>query len=156
MVDQISVEGPVFGRAFICVPILRALPEWFGIDEAIERYGRDIDELPTFMSRIDDQIVGFVTVKKHNEGAAEVVVMGGSADLHRQGVGRHLLGWAEKWLKESGTRYLQVKTLGPSHPDESYAKTREFYLAMGFWPLEEIPTLWGESSPALMMVKALA
>ncbi len=156
MVVQVSIEGPTFGRASICVPILRALPEWFGIEEAIGQYGRDIDELPTFLAWTDSQIAGFVTLKHHNEGAAEVLVMGVSPDLHRQGVGQHLLRRAEQWLKESGTRYLQVKTLGPSHPDESYAKTREFYLAMGFWPLEEIPTLWGESNPALMMVKALA
>ncbi len=101
------------------------------IEKAIEQYGRDIDELPTFLARKDTDKVGFVTLKHHNEGAAEVLVMTVSPDLHRQGVGQHTLRRAEQWLNESGTRYLQVKILGPSHPDENYAKTREFYSAMG-------------------------
>ncbi len=151
----VSVEGPLFGQANVCVPILRALPEWFGIDVAIEQYGRDIDELPTFVARPDSQIAGFVTVKQHNKGAAELLVMGVLPQMHRRGIGCYLLGRAEEWLQRAGTRYLQVKTLGPSHPDQNYAKTREFYLAMGFWPLEEMQALWDESNPALVMVKTL-
>ena len=50
---------------------------------------------------------------------------------------------------------LQVKTLSESHPDAGYAKTRAFYRAMGFHPLEEFKTLWGEANPCLLMVKKL-
>ena len=52
-------------------------------------------------------------------------------------------------------RLLQVKTLGPSHPDVHYARTRSFYEALGFIGLEETTTFWGEANPCLIMVKVL-
>lgn len=52
-------------------------------------------------------------------------------------------------------RPLQVKTLGPSHPDEGYKRARAFHAAMGFIPLEETTAYWGESQPTLVMVKPL-
>jgi ribosomal protein S18 acetylase RimI-like enzyme len=48
---------------------------------------------------------------------------------------------------------MQVKTLGPSRPDEHYAKTRAFYEALGFRPLEEFKQIWDENNPCLVMVK---
>ena len=51
--------------------------------------------------------------------------------------------------------FLQVKTLGPSRPDEGYERTREFYAAMGFTPLEEIHGLWDPGNPCLIMIKHL-
>ena len=74
---------------------------------------------------------------------------------HRQGMGRALLNQTQVWLKEHGVEYLQVKTLGPSNPDENYAKTRDFYLAMGFQPLEEFSQIWDENNPCLILVKRL-
>ena len=53
-----------------------------------------------------------------------------------------------------GVRLLEVKTLGPSHPDAGYALTRRFYEKRGFLPLEETD-LWGEGTPCLIMVKPL-
>ena len=47
-----------------------------------------------------------------------------------------------------------MKTLGPSYPDAGYAKTRSFYLARGFVPLEEIHGLW-EQNPCLLLVKRI-
>lgn len=47
---------------------------------------------------------------------------------------------------------LQVKTLGARHPDEGYARTRAFYRAVGFLPLEETDDLW-PGNPCLIMVK---
>lgn len=48
-----------------------------------------------------------------------------------------------------------VKTLGKSHPDENYKKTREFYSAVGFYPLEESTEIWGKENPCLLMIKIL-
>jgi len=52
---------------------------------------------------------------------------------------------AETDLIGDGVEFLQVKTLGPSYADAGYAKTRRFYTAMGFRPLEEITGLWPEN-----------
>jgi hypothetical protein len=58
-------------------------------------------------------------------------------------------------LTRSGVEFLQVKTLSAAHPDEGYQKTRAFYVACGFHPLQEFPDLWAADQPALQMVKAL-
>jgi ribosomal protein S18 acetylase RimI-like enzyme len=62
----------------------------------------------------------------------------------------------EAHLQAQGIEYLQVKTLSPAHPDKNYAKTRAFYHALGFRPLEEFPDLWGEQNPCLQMIKYLS
>lgn len=49
-----------------------------------------------------------------------------------------------------------MKTLSAAHPDPGYALTRAFNLASGFRPLEEFPTLWDPSNPALQLIKAIS
>lgn len=150
---RVLVEGPILGQASVCAPILHSLPAWFGIEEATAQYIEDTDRLPTWLAWAEDEVVGFLTIRQHSDYAAEVHVMGIRPEMHRKGVGQALVQTVEAALRGSGTEYLQVKTLSPSHPDENYAKTRRFYLAMGFRPLEEFPDLWGEPNPCLQMVK---
>jgi ribosomal protein S18 acetylase RimI-like enzyme len=152
---KLSVKGPALNQASVCEPILRALPDWFGIEEANAQYIQDIEALPTFIAYANNDPVGFLTLKQHNVYAAEVYVMGVKPTTHRQGIGRVLLTHAEAHLRQQNVEYLQVKTLGPSHPDNPYARTRAFYRAMGFRPLEELKTLWDEANPCLLMVKKL-
>ena len=137
-------------RSRICESILRELPDWFGIEEATAAYIRDVAELPTFAVGDD----GFLSVKLHTQLAAEVYVMGVREERHRQGLGSALLAAAEEYLRGCGVEYLQVKTLGPSDPDERYARTRRFYESRGFVALEELHDLW-EQNPCLLMVKRL-
>ena len=84
-----------------------------------------------------------------------IYVTGILPEYHRQRLGGDLLFAAETYLRNRGVTYLQVKTLSDSQPDAAFAKTRAFYLAMGFTPLEEIKTLWGEANPALIFIKIL-
>jgi GNAT superfamily N-acetyltransferase len=137
-------------RSRLCERILRALPEWFGIEEATAAYIRDVGSLPTFAVGDD----AFLSVKLHNPRAAELYVMGVRPDLHGRGLGTALLSAAEEHLRGEGVEYLQVKTLGPSDPDPGYARTRRFYEARGFVPLEELHDLW-EQNPCLLLVKRL-
>jgi GNAT superfamily N-acetyltransferase len=81
--------------------------------------------------------------------------MGVLPAYHRQGVGRRLIQAAEDHLRESGTLMLQVKTLSEAHPDPFYQRTRQFYLSIGFVPLETFPDLWGSDEPSLQLVKCL-
>ncbi len=149
------LQGPSLEMSAACAPILHALPQWFGIEEATAQYIRDIDSLPTLFAVTGDQVVGFLTLREHSEYAAEIHVMGVRPDHHRRGVGRALVVEAERLLDERGFEYLQVKTLSPTHPDKNYARTRKFYRAMGFRPLEEFKELWGEANPCLQMVKRI-
>ena len=76
-------------------------------------------------------------------------------DYHRCGIGRTMLKHVEASLARAGVEFLQVKTLSATHPDEGYEKTRAFYVAYGFRPLEEFPDLWGPENPALQLVKVV-
>jgi GNAT superfamily N-acetyltransferase len=98
--------------------------------------------------------VGVMLVARHFPEAAELHLLAVEPGLHRSGVGRALVGALERDLLADGVRLLEVKTLGPSHPDAGYALTREFYRAMGFLPVEEITGLWPDN-PCLVLIKVL-
>ena len=143
------------GSGTICGTILAALPTWFGIPEAVEEFVGVSDRSPTVIASLGDQDVGLLTLVIHTPHAAEAYVMGVLPQYHRQGIGRALLGHAEGMLAADGVEFLQVKTLGPSKPDEGYETTRAFYFAYGFRPLEELPDLWDPGNPALQMIKVI-
>lgn len=149
------MRGPVAGSSEACERILRELPEWFGIDELVVRYAGDAGRLPTFTADVDGSIVGFLTVREENRYAAEIHVMAVLPEYHRRGVGTALLRAAEVHLRGRGMEYLQVKTLSESDPDVNYARTRAFYFAAGFRPLQELPDFWGPENPCLQLVKKL-
>ncbi len=132
------------------------MPDWFGIESAIVEYVNNVRVLPTFLATMHSEVVGFLTIKRRFEKAAEMYVLGVLKEHHRSGVGRAMVRAAEDWLASQGVEYLQVKTLSESRDDPNYARTRQFYLGVGFQPLEEFPTLWGERNPCLLMVKRLA
>jgi GNAT superfamily N-acetyltransferase len=150
------IEGPLFGQSVVCESILRALPDYFGIEEAIIHYAEDIDILPTFLAVTDQGPIGFLTLKQNNKYTAELHVLGVLKEYHHMGLGRALLECAEEFLSGSSTEYLMVKTLASSHPDPHYARTRKFYFSAGFRPLDEYAQIWGERNPCLIMVKSLA
>ena len=151
---MIVIQGAALGQSVLCEPIFYLLPEWFGIKTAISNYVREIDRLPTFLAVNEEQVVGFLSLKQHSEYAAEIYVMAVHPQFHRLGIGRRLVKVAEQKLCSSRVEYLQVKTLGASHPDEHYAKTRAFYYSVGFKPLEEFIGLW-KGNPCLQMIKRL-
>ena len=138
-----------------CEVVLRKLPEWFGIESALQAYVGKIDLLPTYTAVAQGRIVGFLSIEKHFLESAEIHVMGVIPEFHRMGIGKALQQKAELDLVEQGVNFLQVKTLSPSSPNSDYAKTRKFYLSTGFMPLEEMPDLWGSENPCLIMLKSL-
>ncbi len=135
-----------------CERLLRSLPLWFGIEEAIVRYVEDARSLPTWVAELEGAIVGFVTMRKHNGATCEIIVMAVDPARHRAGIGRALVEQVRAAAKQDGCTYLMVKTLGPSRENEEYARTRRFYEALGFLPLEETTAFWGERNPCLILV----
>lgn len=138
--------------------LLRSLPEWFGIESSVVDYVESARELPTYLARPvgpDKQApVGVLLAMRHFPRAAEIYLLAVDRSMHRSGVGRALVEAFERDLIADGVGLLQVKTLGPSHPDPGYIKTRLFYEAMGFVPLEENHGLW-PANPCLIMIKVL-
>jgi len=107
------------------------------------------------IASVDGDAVGITTVKQHSPYAAEVYLTAVKPAHHRAGVGTAMLRHLEVRLAVVGVEFLQVKTLSGSRPDLGYDATRAFYQAYGFRPLEEFPTLWDASNPALQLIKAV-
>ena len=147
--DVLSGSGP------ICEKILATLPSWFGVPESVRGYVETADRSPAVVASLADEDVGILVLAIHGPYAAEVEVMAVVPDLHRRGIGRSMLAHAEAALAHAGIEFLQVKTLSARKPDEGYEKTRAFYFACGFRPLQELPNLWGPDNPTLQMIKTV-
>ena len=142
-------------KSTITDTVLRSLPNWFGIEASILSYVHNVKEL-TFIAALNDEIsIGFAAIKKHNQYTAEIYVMGVLKEYHGRGVGKTLVRLCEETCVRNNMRFLSVKTLDESRSDNFYERTRRFYLAMGFLPLEVFDTLWGEENPCLLMVKSV-
>jgi len=140
---------PVYdGRGAICREVLESLPEWFGIPASVESYVAADERLP-MLACFDPagEVVGFVSVKTQTVVAAEVYVMGAKHPWHRRGIGRALIEGVVELAISQGARFLTVKSLTTSNDDPNYARTRLFYEAIRFLPIEEFPTLWGPENP---------
>lgn len=155
MTAGLSIRTLRPGESAACERILRSLPEWFGIEESLLRYVADTAILETIVAEVMGTIVGFASIRPHNVFSAEIDAMAVAAGRHGEGIGRALVEDVESRLRARGVEFLQVKTLGPSRPNEPYERTRGFYNRLGFRPLEE-NDLWGEVNPCLMLVKHLA
>lgn len=97
--------------------LLATVPDWFGQPEANAEYAH----------------------------VAEIHLTVVDRSVHGTGVGTAMLTAIEADAAIRGVRLLEVKTLGPSHPDPGYALTRRFYEKWGFMPLEE--TTCGARAP---------
>jgi GNAT superfamily N-acetyltransferase len=143
--------------------LLRKLATWFGIESSVLEYIESARRLPAHLAWPDGpgaaglppgQAAGVLLAVRHFPRAAEIYLMAVDPAVHRRGAGRALVTALESDLGADDVEFLQVKTLGPSHPDPGYARTRQFYASVGFQPLEEITGLW-PGNPCLIMIKVL-
>ncbi len=135
----------------IAEKILRSLPSWFGIEEAIVDYVEGVRSRKFLGAFSAEKPVGFVSMGETSPHANEIYVMGVLPDFHRRGIGLKLVEWCAEETRSEGKKFLLVKTLSSQHPDANYAGTRKFYLRAGFLELEELPGLWGKENPCLNM-----
>jgi GNAT superfamily N-acetyltransferase len=156
LTGRVQLRDQATGSGATCREILAALPTWFGIEQANENYIAVAERSPAIVASLDGHDVGILVLVHHSAYASEVYLMAVRPEQHRRGIGRALLLRAEASLARDGVEFLQVKTLSPSADDEGYAKTRAFYLAYGFRPLEEFPDLWDPQNPALQLVKTVS
>ncbi|MEG2985028.1 MAG: GNAT family N-acetyltransferase [Paraclostridium sp.] len=133
--------------------ILRKLPEWFGIEEAIVEYVEGVKDTKFYVAYDLEKPIGFISIKHNNEYTSEIYVIGVLKEYQGKHVGKSLVEIANSTLANMGSKFLQVKTLGPSNPNKYYADTRKFYQSVGFYPLEEIKELWDEITICLIMIK---
>jgi ribosomal protein S18 acetylase RimI-like enzyme len=147
--------GPDLRLESQCEAVLRSVPQWFGIEEALRMYASDTARLPTFALSEGGAVVGFISLMQHFPESWEIHCIAVQGSARNRGHGSALLRHAEHWLAQQGVRYLQVKTVASTSSSRAYAETREFYRAKGFVPLEIFPKLWAPQNPALQLIKAL-
>jgi catechol 2,3-dioxygenase-like lactoylglutathione lyase family enzyme/GNAT superfamily N-acetyltransferase len=152
---EVELRDEAVGSGPTCRRILDALPDWFGIPEAVDDYVATADRTPSVIASVAGVDVGIVTVVRHSPHAAEIHLMAVLPEHHRRGIGRAMLAHVEAGLARDRVEFLQVKTLSDRNPDEGYALTRAFYRECGFRPLEEFPDLWDPHNPALQMIKSI-
>jgi hypothetical protein len=101
--------------------VLRSLPAWFGIEDAIVSYVESVSQRDSFLAVVDGKVIGVALVNRHFPESAEEC------------------------------RLLQVHTVGPSFEDHAYAQTRAFYRQAGFLPLQEFDRIdWDGPSLVLV------
>ncbi len=136
--------------------LLATVPEWFGQPASNAEYIESAQTKETWTVRDGrGRVIGVTLVDRHFPHVAEVYLTVVDRELHGSGIGTAMLNAIELDAVQRGVRLLEVKTLGASHPDEGYARTRHFYEKFGFLALEETG-LWGEGNPCLFMVKPLS
>jgi len=150
-----QIIGPKLDARAQCEQVLRSLPMWFGIEEALVMYADDSVRLPTFAAVEGEQLVGFVSLMEHFAHAWEIHCIAVRAESRNAGYGRSLVAHVEAWLVAKNVTLLQVKTVAATSPSKAYAETREFYSHLGFRPLQVFPLLWAPQNPALQLVKLL-
>ncbi len=144
------------GKATICREIMTELSDWFTEPAVIEACAEAAEALPMFACMDEGKVAGFVVLKEHPPAATEILVIASRLQYHSRGVGKVLLGAAERFARSHDCRLLTVKTLAPRGRDEpQFEATRAFYLRNGFIPAEIFPTLWHEEHPCLFLVKPL-
>ncbi len=134
--------------------VLEALPNWFAIKEAREKYIYDSKDQIFFAVKYNDKYVGFLCLKETSKSTVELVVMGVLKEYHRQGYGKQLFEAARSYAKGLGYEFIQVKTVAMWHYD-IYDKTNLFYQSVGFKELEIIPTLWDEKNPCQIYIMVI-
>ena len=135
--------------------LLASVPEWFGQAESNAEYIQAARSKETWTVRdTGGAVLGVLLADRHYPHSAEIHLMVVDRAHHGKGIGTALFAAVEAEALAGGVQLLQVKTLGPSHPDTGYAKTRRFYEKQGFLPLEETD-LWGAGTPCLIMVKPI-
>ena len=135
--------------------LLVTVPEWFGQPGSNAEYINAARNMETWTVRdTSDNVVGVTLVDRHFPHVAEIHLTVVDREVHGQGVGTVMMAAIEADSTAGGVKLLEVKTLGASHPDPGYARTRHFYEKWGLLPLEETD-LWGQGTPCLIMVKPL-
>ncbi len=151
MVRKITDAGE---KTVIARKILEALPEWFGIEEAREKYIEESAGQVFFAFEEGNSHTGFLTLKETGRDTVEIAVTGVLKDRQRQGIGKALFLAAKRYAVDAGYSFMQVKTVKQGIYRE-YDATNRFYRAMGFCEFEVFPDLWDEQNPCQVYVMGL-
>jgi ribosomal protein S18 acetylase RimI-like enzyme len=138
-----------------CDLIVASLPYHFGQEDGRRACAQAVRSQSGLVAVLDDTVVGFLTLQRHFDHAAEITWMAVHADHRHHGIGRALIGQLCQDLTAEGRRLLLVLTVSPSdpgwEPPDGYQATRAFYQAVGFTLARDLPGLWPDDTAVLLV-----
>ena len=140
-----------------CDQIIASLPYHFAREDGRRECADAVRSQPGLVAMLDHAVVGFLTVQRQFDQAAEITWMAVHARHRHHGVGRALIERLCQDLAAEGRRLLLVLTVSPSDPGEEeeppdgYQATRAFYQAMGFILARDLPNLWSNDITVLLV-----
>ena len=141
-----------------CDAVVLTLPYHFGNDAGRAECAHAVRTQDGLVAVEEGEVVGFLTLERHDPRSAEITWMAVRSDRRRRGVGRALIERAVDDLPRDRVEFLSVLTMAESEPEEretdNYAETRAFYRALGFVPLREL-ALEGWDDRAVILVRRL-
>ena len=141
-----------------CDAIVLSLPYHFGHEGGRAECAEAVRMQRGLAAEEDGEVVGFLTLARHDPRSAEITWMAVRRDRRRRGHGRALIERAVAELAADGAELLSLLTMAESEPEDretdNYAETRAFYRALGFVPLREL-ALDGWSDRAVIMARSL-
>ena len=91
---HVELRGPRTRAPAQCETILRSLPGWFEVEEAVRQYATDSARYPTFAVWHRRRLLGFATVRRHYGVTWELHCLA----VHAEWLGR---GFGSRLLRES-------------------------------------------------------
>lgn len=137
----------------ITLKIMSALPAWFSPQSDILKKSVEHRSYPFFAAYQNNESIGFVCLKLHNEYTAEIYNLAILEKAQRCGVGHMLLEKCVNYCHCQNIKYMTVKTLDASANYKPYERTRAFYKKEGFIPLEVFYNYWNADNPCLFLIK---
>jgi GNAT superfamily N-acetyltransferase len=141
-----------------CDAVILTLPYHFGHEGGRAECAHAVRTQGGLVAVEEGEVVGFLTLQRHDPRSAEITWMAVRADRRRHGIGKRLIERAARDLAREGVELLSVLTLAESEPEEretdNYADTRRFYRALGFVPLREL-SLESWDDRAVILAKTL-
>jgi len=141
-----------------CDAVVLTLPYHFGHEGGRAECAHAVRTQDGLVAVEEREVVGFLTLERHDPRSAEITWMAVRADRRRHGIGRRLIERAVGDLAREGVELLSVLTLAASEPEErdsdNYADTRAFYRALDFVPLREL-SLESWDDRAVILARAL-
>lgn len=148
----IHVRQALGGDHASILEIARSLhPQWFS-ELGIKDIARDLQVERGLIAEDDGKAVGFLIYCAKDNRTAELSWIGVRPELHRKGIGRALVNALEASLVQSGFQSLEVSTVAATTEDESYARTRTFYRAVGFSDVQ-IDMKWFSSGDDRLLLR---
>ena len=129
-------------------------PRWF-TQSALNDIGSAIRTDKGMVALAEEKIVGFATYKRIDTKTVELTWIGVYSNFHRKGIGRALLNSIEEELRREDCEVIEVDTLAATVDYEPYARTRNFYHAVGFTDVRVEPSAYKSGDDKLLLRKQL-